>query len=958
MKYQYLYEEKAAQLKRWQPLIHHKKPDVRFLTVLLPIVESIYQTLHKSLKTMPVLASKFTDARLQSFLREDAIKLFLPMISKCLVIEMHKQRIQEALSGDTPEARFDDFILQCKTRAMYENVWSCYPVLLQCIERKVEYYQAAMLELFMRLNADIPCIEAELLKQPLHRITKIHASGDTHRQCRRVLIIHGQSLHGEKVRFVYKPRSLSNERFFGALCQWYNKNSESKPLVTANIVAKENYGYCEFIDYETCQYETDVAEFYHALGELTALLLLINGLDIHQENIIAHGKHPVLIDLECIMTPVLRANQYDYPNVGQSLILPRKTNVSKKSKGVDVSGLSGDDKQKSWRKVPRWHKPGTDEMYLVREDLVVKAHGNAPRIDKQKATSITRYQDDFMNGFKSAYQTLLKYREYLASEQSPLFGKAHVSTRYLFRSTSDYSILLSESYHPLLLDDEAHYEEHMGWLNDILPYRPYYKDVVVAESCDLMDGDIPYFESCAHKKVIYDARGNPVDVDLAYSGEEQCRRMLDSLTDTHLAAQMQLISLSFIAHEWNKKEVDEKKQARLQEGMKPTQNQEMIQYLSDAATTTNGFISWPQLSFDTHQSWVSDLSDLTFYNGTMGIAFALAYWSRFYNCEQSRSMTEQILNACYEILRAHPAIGFGLNGYAGMLYAAHAIHQCNYPRAGQIVQLLIQNSQVNPSAHDETFDVMSGISHDITTLLYFAKRYEIDDAIIHEKMAHLKDKCPDPATFCHDEDSFFKSGEPHPPVLSYAHGIAGAAIAFSRYAKRYHDEEAKQWVMKTADLLDKYFDEAQGFWPDMRFASEMASVDEITAQPPAWCGGHVGIGYFYIECYEQWPLLKDRALKRLNDCVRISGRMADEGSLLPNLCCGFYGDIDFLYELKLRLPEAALLSVNAILPRLKEQLPTHEFDKNFISLFRGVPSYLYSQLRAQYPNEMPSALFW
>ncbi|MDF1758660.1 MAG: DUF4135 domain-containing protein [Legionellaceae bacterium] len=40
-----------------------------------------------------------------------------------------------------------------------------------------------------------------------------------------------------------------------------------------------------------------VLEFiYHSLGELYALLLLINGLDLHQENIIANGKHPVLIE--------------------------------------------------------------------------------------------------------------------------------------------------------------------------------------------------------------------------------------------------------------------------------------------------------------------------------------------------------------------------------------------------------------------------------------------------------------------------------------------------------------------------------------------------------------------------------------------------------------------------------------------------------------------------------------
>ena len=95
----YPYTPKPASLKRWQPLIHHKKPEVRFITILLPVIETIYQSLNQTLKTLHDLNPKLSSARLANHLRQDTVRLFLPMIIKCCVIEMHKLRISEDLKG-------------------------------------------------------------------------------------------------------------------------------------------------------------------------------------------------------------------------------------------------------------------------------------------------------------------------------------------------------------------------------------------------------------------------------------------------------------------------------------------------------------------------------------------------------------------------------------------------------------------------------------------------------------------------------------------------------------------------------------------------------------------------------------------------------------------------------------------------------------------------------------------
>ena len=955
----YPYCAKPANLKRWQPLIHHKKPEARFMTVLLPVIESIYQSLRQTLRVCPLLSTKLSDAMLASHLRQDTVNVFLPMIIKCCVIEMHKLRINQSLKGETPEERFNDFIKQCAQEPMYQRLWETYPVLKKCVTTKAHDYILAMDDFFQRLNNDITEIETQLINAPVKRFKHFKASGDTHRQCRRVVIVSVITTFDQVRRFVYKPRSLSNEGYYADFCRWYNSVSQTPTLKFPNIMEYDSYGYCEFIEYTTCKQPKDINTFYHSLGEISALLLIINGLDIHYENLIAHGAHPILIDMECIMSPVIKAHQYNYPNVGQSLILPRQFNATRKNKGVDLSGISDNDDQKLWRKVPRWHKPGTDEMHLIREDSTLKTHGNAPRLNRQPVKPISQYADDYELGFKTAYQILMQHRQALLSENSPLFNNQTVVTRYLFRNTNDYAFLLNESYHPLLLNDKKKYSDHIQWLNEIIAYRPYYKNIVLSEKKDLDRGDIPYFESRANETMVYDSDLEPVPCSIVRSGEQQSRQLLNHLSEEDLSTQCQLIQFSFIAHRWNKLDITEIKGMHYKEdGTQNLKCQDIIEQLNKGATITEGQISWPQLSIDEHQSWVSDLTGYSFYDGIMGVAFTLAHWHHFYSCDNCRELTDKILESIKHHLDQHPAIGFGLNGFAGMLYAAHQIKQCGFNQAQSIVDVLIKNNNATPNHHDEVFDLMGGISLDITTLLHLIDHYDIEENIIHEKIDFLKQQCPDPRAFSHDDDSQFEDGTPHPPLLSYAHGIAGVAICFSRYAKQFNDEFSKQWVYQTFELLDRYYHPDKQYWPDMRCCSDFKVLSDVVSQPPAWCGGHVGIGLFYIECIEQWPELKELALDRLQKAVYITKKTAQSNHQVPNLCCGFYGDLDLLVEINNRLPNVLPTATDPIIQTFLNKLPTCQFDANFVSLFRGMPSFLYCHMRAHHAKDMPSAIFW
>ena len=57
----------------------------------------------------------------------------------------------------------------------------------------------------------------------------------------------------------------------------------------------------EFIEHTSCAELEDFPDFFRRAGAWLALFHVFVGVDMHQENIVAMGSHPVPIDLEMIL---------------------------------------------------------------------------------------------------------------------------------------------------------------------------------------------------------------------------------------------------------------------------------------------------------------------------------------------------------------------------------------------------------------------------------------------------------------------------------------------------------------------------------------------------------------------------------------------------------------------------------------------------------------------------------
>ena len=111
-------------------------------------------------------------------------------------------------------------------------------------------------------------------------------------------------------RVVYKPKDLRLDVAWLALVERLNAATPPVQLKAVRAIARDGYGWTEFIEHAG----TDAAGcelFFRRAGAWLALLHCFSAADMHQENVIAAGDHPVPIDLETIFHTTAAHNAPD-----------------------------------------------------------------------------------------------------------------------------------------------------------------------------------------------------------------------------------------------------------------------------------------------------------------------------------------------------------------------------------------------------------------------------------------------------------------------------------------------------------------------------------------------------------------------------------------------------------------------------------------------------------------------
>ncbi|MFJ5631953.1 type 2 lanthipeptide synthetase LanM family protein [Streptomyces goshikiensis] len=418
--------------------------------------------------------------------------------ARTLVLELYEARSAGRLDGEDTRARFRDFLGRVASRRGLTALLAGRPVLARILGRAALDAADAVAEALERLADDHARLTAGLLAgsggDPGLLVAVAPGAGDGHRGGRSVMLLR----FADGTRLVYKPRSLSVHRHFNDLVAWFNELPDSVDLRTLRLLDRGDYGWVEFVGAAPCACAAEVETFYRRQGALLALLHLIDGTDLHHENLIAVGADPVLIDVETLFHPPLAGTATEDPAAGalhdsvyRVGLLPQLL-VGDHS-ALDVSAVGGGREAVSPVVRADWADAGTDRMRLVRRAGRFGESANRPRLADGGPIEPAAHIEALCAGFRAGYKAIGAAREELLHETALLKEFAEDEVRVVVRPTWVYSTLLDESTHPDLLKDAGERQRVLETLRTDAFGTVLAPDLVDEEIAQLWAGDVPLF---------------------------------------------------------------------------------------------------------------------------------------------------------------------------------------------------------------------------------------------------------------------------------------------------------------------------------------------------------------------------------------------------------------------------------------------------------------------------------
>ncbi|MFH8883674.1 type 2 lanthipeptide synthetase LanM family protein [Streptomyces californicus] len=428
--------------------------------------------------------------------------------ARTLVTELHEARRLGRLSGEEPEERFRDFVRLTARRDGLGPLVTAYPVLARLLATACLNTGDAFAEMAARLAADRHLLgpagvfgtrdgaPGGALGADSGRGVLIGVeagAGDSHRGGRSVMLLRFSG----GARLVYKPRPLAAHRHFNTLAEWFGSLDGAPDLRVLRVLDRGAYGWVEFVEERPCASEAETRQFYWRQGALLALLHTLDGTDLHHENLIACGPHPVLVDVETLFHPPLGPARSSDPaaralhdSVHRVGLLPQL--LLGDTSALDMSAIGGGREASSPVATADWADAGTDRMRLVRRAGRFTESANRPRLGGVAADP-SAYTDTLCDGFSAGYTAIGEHRDELLGDRGLLKLFARDEVRVVPRPTWTYTTLLDESTHPDLMRDAAERHRVLSLLRTPLlgaPGRPGVEDEEIAE---LWCGDVPVF---------------------------------------------------------------------------------------------------------------------------------------------------------------------------------------------------------------------------------------------------------------------------------------------------------------------------------------------------------------------------------------------------------------------------------------------------------------------------------
>ncbi|RZU51340.1 type 2 lantibiotic biosynthesis protein LanM [Krasilnikovia cinnamomea] len=428
---------------------------------------------------------------------------------RTLIAEFHDFREQRGLpmtTTDGPALRAFRAHLSEPTHA--RQLLGRYPVLEQRLETIVRQSLEPYAEIFAAYAADRAELHAAgLLPAADETIVGLSATGgDLHNDNHKVV---GVELSGG-TRIIYKPRTLDSDEFVRDLYAAVDPHlAYSLRDCLPRSVSVGDHGWQEFVTPRAMTGDDQPSRYFYRFGALCAIFGTIGASDLHDENLIAGGEYPCVIDTETIVRPDSGVDSDTLPHrlanqlklsIASTMLVPMLDPTSRNDLNMSGVGVAGEQTSKMQR--PVVHDNDTDGIAVRWLPVTYQQTDNVPRLG-ERALVPTDWFADIRAGYVDA---LAAVRD--GSITKVLTKHPAMPVRCLIRSTMVYGRFLDAASHPDYLRRQAESERVLNLLGQYPPHLSAEAAAYVGEQerAALRTGNIPLFQARAGSTELATAR--------------------------------------------------------------------------------------------------------------------------------------------------------------------------------------------------------------------------------------------------------------------------------------------------------------------------------------------------------------------------------------------------------------------------------------------------------------------
>ncbi|MBW4499343.1 MAG: type 2 lantipeptide synthetase LanM family protein [Scytonema hyalinum WJT4-NPBG1] len=980
------------------------KEPIPFEEVYLPFIQVARQKLIAKVSDSWQLLSEAVHISLE---RQLLLKL-ASLCARSLELEFSRfKTVKQSASISLPEqqgryynVQYQTFVKDLKTKGLL-YFFQKYSVLARLVATAMDFWVEEKAEFLQRLALDLPTIQ-QSFQEETGQVVEIQGNfSDSHNRGRSVMAL----TFASGLKLVYKPRGLALEAAYFQLLAWCNQHfvetlypTSLHPFKLVKVIDYTTHGWMEYVEHLPCEDEAAAQRYYQRAGMLLCLLYVLQGNDCHDENLIACGEHPVLVDLETLVHPCARevnpieevgaqslaSQQFFQNSVLRTGLLPRWEFGADGGTAHDISALGGFGEQETPFHIPKWQNINTDNMTLGYEPGIMPSQANTPFLNGITLLP-NNYVNEIIDGFRQMYQFLAQRREALLATGSPLAVLAHQRVRFLFRNTQVYSHVLGKTLDPKFLQHGIDRSIELDVLSRaflVADEKPSIWSILGVELQAMEQMDIPYFIADSSSDAL------TLNSDLIVKGyfrKPSYNRMiscLQQLNDTDLAQQIAIIRGSFysrVARGMTSSLPTERVSASLNlDVIAPLTPAQLVQEVVEIAQelqqraiyAADGSVTWIGMGYlpKAERIQLQPLSD-GLYDGVCGVALFLAALAKVTGDAGFRDLALSALHDLKKVLQdkdpnsqlriiKRMGIGGG-TGLGSIVYTLVRVSQfLNEPELLDTASLAASFITQESIANDRSFDTIAGAAGTILGLLplYQAKP---NPAILDQAQAlgyHLLNNRT-------KSETGFRAWATLEGKLAtgISHGAAGIAYALLRLYKTTQDPVFLEAAEEAIAYERSVFSPTDGNWPDVRnFSLNKSKLSFMTS----WCHGAPGIGLARLGSL---PIL-DTAEIRQEIAVAINTTQQFGLHNIDHLCCGNFGRMEVLLvgASKLSRPDlwnTVQKQAARVVARAKQVGSFSLFselsgDIYNPGLFQGTSGIGYELLRLAYPESLPSVLLW